>query len=261
MERGRVLPTGSLEADGHSQAAARGTASSSDTAPPPDTGASLATAALTATALPACILPADRNRLSRCLAPLDVPGASALRVRGDHDLNPGLGPPGAVRDAAVLVPLVQRDDGLTVLLTQRTAHLSAHAGQISFPGGAVEETDPDHLAAALRETEEEIGLGAQLIDVLGRLDTYVIRTGFRVTPYVGLIQPPFDLRPAPEEVADVFEVPLDFILHPDNPQRHSRLYQGQQRHYLVFPYEDRYIWGATAGMLFNLREALAGLAD
>lgn len=245
MERGDLLPTGSLIDD------AAGTAGP---AVAPALAPTLA-GALTAEALPACLFPRCRDSLGRRLLPLDA--ADPGRVRGDHDFNPHLGPPPATREAAVLVPLVQREDGVTVLLTQRTATLSAHAGQISFPGGAIDATDPDPLAAALRETEEEIGLAADRIDVVGRLDTYLIRTGFRVTPFVGLIQPPFDLHPAPAEVAEVFEVPLEFILHPDNPQRHSRLYQGHERQFLVFPYEHRYIWGATAGMLYNLREALS----
>jgi 8-oxo-dGTP pyrophosphatase MutT (NUDIX family) len=178
------------------------------------------------------------------------------RTRGDHDLNPDLRPDGPLRPAAVLVPLVDRPDGLTVLLTERTAHLHAHAGQISFPGGAFEPGDADAVAAALRETEEEVGLAPGQVEVIGRLDTYVTRTGFEVTPVVGLVHPPVLLRPDPFEVADVFEVPLDFILDPTRPERHCREFLGRPRYFYAFPYENRYIWGATAGMLYNLQEVV-----
>ena len=196
-----------------------------------------------------------RRRLPRFAA---LPSASRRRVRGDHDLNPGMGPPAELRAAAVLVPLVEREPELTVLLTERTAHLAAHAGQISFPGGAVEHEDSDDIAAALRETDEEIGVPRDRIDVIGRLDTYVTRTGFQVEPIVGLLRPPFALAPDVNEVADVFEVPLSFILDPANLQRHSRMFQGRRRYFYAYPFRDRYIWGATAGMLLNLREALMG---
>lgn len=180
-------------------------------------------------------------------------------VRGDHDLNPDYheaGLPKSLREAAVLVPLVDRPEGLTVIFTQRTAHLSAHAGQISFPGGRREPIDAAPEDTALRETEEEIGLPRERIEILGQLDTYVTRTGFRVTPVVGLVRPPFDLDPDPTEVQEVFEVPLSFILDPANPQRHSRPFLGKERYFYAFPYEHRYIWGATAGMLVNLRDVL-----
>ncbi|MBL8808412.1 MAG: CoA pyrophosphatase [Rhodospirillales bacterium] len=180
------------------------------------------------------------------------------RVRGDHDGNPGMAPAGTMKAAAVLVPLVARPEGLSVLLTQRTAHLHDHAGQISFPGGRLEPDDPDAVAAALRETEEEIGLHRRHVDVVGRLDTYQTRTSYEVTPVVGLVTPPFELTPDPFEVADIFEVPLAFVLDPRNRERRSRDFQGTQRHFWVLPYPDRYIWGATAGMLVNLAEVLAG---
>ncbi len=191
------------------------------------------------------------------------PGSAASRhtakVRGDHDLNPDfLVPPERLREAAVLVPLVDRPEGLTVLFTQRTAHLSAHAGQISFPGGRRETYDRSAEDTALRETEEEVGLPRHRVEVLGRLDTYVTRTGFRVTPVVGLVRPPFEVEPDPTEVDEVFEVPLAVILDPANPQRHSREFMGRERYFYAFPYEQRYIWGATAGMLVNLRDVLAG---
>jgi len=185
-----------------------------------------------------------------------APRSSA--VRGDHDLNPGSGLPPRLREAAVLVPVVDRSEGLTLIFTQRTDHLSAHAGQISFPGGRMEDVDRSPEDTALRETEEEIGLARGRIELLGRLDTYVTRTGFRVTPVVGLVRPPIELTPDPTEVKEVFEVPLTFILDPANPQRHSREFMGTQRYFYAFPYNQRYIWGATAGMLVNLRDVLRG---
>ena len=158
--------------------------------------------------------------------------------------------------AAVLVPIVTRPEGLSVLFTLRTPHLSAHAGQVSFPGGRVEPGDADEAAAALRETEEEIGLRQDRIRLAGRLDTYVTRTGFRIHPLVGFVAPPLALVPDPQEVADVFEVPLDFLIDPSNRRRESRLYQGRERFFWAIPYDGRYIWGATAGMVVNLSELL-----
>jgi 8-oxo-dGTP pyrophosphatase MutT (NUDIX family) len=160
--------------------------------------------------------------------------------------------------AAVLVPLVQRPEELTVLLTQRTAHLAAHAGQISFPGGSIEASDADSIDAALRETEEEVGLPRDYVEVIGRLDTYVTSTGFEVTPVVGLVQAPYPSKPDPFEVAEIFEVPLTFIVDPANHQRQSRELKGRLRTFFVLPYQQRYIWGATAGMLVNLAEVLSG---
>jgi len=179
--------------------------------------------------------------------------------RGDHDLNLDLYTPGQrLTAAAVLVPIVERATGLTVLLTRRTDHLDAHAGQISFPGGRIEPGDVDVAAAALRETEEEVGLPRAAVHLIGTLDTYVTRTGFEVSPVVGLVRPPFTLRPDAFEVAEAFEAPLAFFLAPDNLQRHSRVYEGKERHFYVFPYRDYFIWGATAGMLVNLVEVLSG---
>ena len=178
--------------------------------------------------------------------------------RGDHDLNPGMPKPGKLKPAAVLVPIVDRPDGMTILLTQRTDHLHDHAGQISFPGGRAEPSDRDLHATALRETEEEVGLPRDRIDLIGQLDLYVTRTGFEVTPVVGIVNPPFPVKPDPFEVADVFEVPLSFIVDPGNHVQDSRMHNGVARQFYVLPYEDRYIWGATAGMLVNLSEVLRG---
>jgi 8-oxo-dGTP pyrophosphatase MutT (NUDIX family) len=193
------------------------------------------------------------------IARLAERGPEAAVPLGDHDLNP-LMPRDQTKPltpASVLVPLIERDAGLFVLLTERTMHLTDHAGQIAFPGGRQEPADADEVEAALRETEEEIGLPRALVHVIGRLDTYITGTGYRITPIVGLIRPPFPVEPDPFEVADVFEVPLGFIADPVNHQRHSREFQGGTRHYYVIPYEKRHIWGATAGMLVNLARLLA----
>ncbi len=158
--------------------------------------------------------------------------------------------------AAVLFPIVLRDDGHTVLLTQRTAHLRDHAGQISFPGGRVEAHDQTPIETALRETEEEIGLSRERVEIVGFLPEYRTGTGFRVTPVVALVRPPFDLRPDPFEVAEIFEVPLAFLINPANHQQHSLHYRGALRHYFAMPYGDYFIWGATAGMIRSLSERL-----
>lgn len=184
-----------------------------------------------------------------------APQTRATR-RGDDDLNPGMRPQGPLTPAAVLVPLVLRPDGPSVLLTQRTDHLHDHAGQISFPGGRIEDDDATPEAAALRETEEEVGLAPSCVELIGRLDTYVVRTGFEVTPVVGFVHPPFDVNPDPFEVAEVFEVPLAFILDRANHKRQSREFQGAQRFFYVMQFEERYIWGATAAMLVNLVDIL-----
>lgn len=179
------------------------------------------------------------------------------RPRGDHDLNPDLYEPDrTLVPAAVLVPLVQRPEGMTVLFTQRTDHLHDHAGQVSFPGGRIDRGDASATAAALRETEEEIGLSRAHVRLIGELDTYVTRTGFEVMPKVGLVTPPFSLELDSFEVAEVFEVPLGFLLDPARRRMDSRIYQGKERRFYAFRYGNHYIWGATAGMLVNLTEVL-----
>jgi 8-oxo-dGTP pyrophosphatase MutT (NUDIX family) len=180
-------------------------------------------------------------------------------VRGDTAVTPDMTrPSAALTPAAVLVPLVDRPDGLTILLTQRTAHLQSHAGQISFPGGRKEPDDADAVATALRETEEEVGLPRQHITVVGQLDNYVTGTGFEVTPIVGIVTPPFPIVIDPFEVAEAFEVPLSYVLDGANHHQVERESAGRRRVFYVLPYEGRNIWGATAGMLVNLAEVLAG---
>lgn len=164
--------------------------------------------------------------------------------------------PDQLKSAAVLVPVVCREEELSVLFTRRTDHLHDHAGQISFPGGRAEPTDADAAATALRETEEETGIGPDRIEILGILSDYVTVTGYRVTPVVGLLRAPFELAPDAFEVAEVFEVPLPFLLDPDNHQRNSVVHRGYRRHYFAMPYRSYYIWGATAGMLMNFHACL-----
>jgi len=194
-------------------------------------------------------------RFGQSGAPKDP--ADPQKRRGDHTLNPGTYPDNPeLRHAAVLVPMVNRADGPTVLLTQRTDHLSNHAGQVSFPGGHIEDDDASPEDAALRETEEEVGLDRKHVTIIGRLSNYVTRTGFLITPIVGIVEPPFDTTPDPHEVAEVFEVPLSFLLDNDNHERHTMFYAGQDRYFWAMPYGDHYIWGATAGMLVNLHDFL-----
>jgi 8-oxo-dGTP pyrophosphatase MutT (NUDIX family) len=157
-----------------------------------------------------------------------------------------------IRPAAVLVPVVRREEELTVLFTRRTAHLYDHAGQISFPGGRAEENDSSPRETALRETAEEIGLSPSRVEVLGHLNDYTTVTGYCVTPVVGLVHPPLDLKLDTFEVAEAFEVPLAFLLDPANHQRNFVRQEGRDRHYYAMPYGPYYIWGATAGMLMNL---------
>lgn len=177
-------------------------------------------------------------------------------VRGDHDLNPDLHPKAGLKQAAVLVPLVIHENEVTVLFTQRTDDLEHHPGQVSFPGGHIDPVDNSAEDAALRETEEEVGLGRQHIEIIGRLDTYKTRTGFSVIPVVGLVRPPFEINPDPGEVAEVFEVPFPFLMNPDNHERHTREFQGATREFYAMPYNGHFIWGATAGMVINLYDVL-----
>ncbi|WP_102784352.1 CoA pyrophosphatase [Thalassospira sp. GB04J01] len=199
------------------------------------------------------------------IAALNAPRGDAVQRRGDHAVDyPGSKSRARAfadgdliaRPAAVLVPLVKRTNGLHVILTRRTDHLSDHAGQISFPGGRQEEFDATIEETALRETEEEIGLNRGHIELIGRIDDYYTVTGYQVTPVIGLVTPPFDLVPDDHEVAEVFEVPLEFILNPGNQKLQTVTFEGTRRRYFAIPYREYYIWGATAGMLVNFSEVL-----
>lgn len=202
----------------------------------------------------------------------DVATAMRLLAQGDlrvHDDNQaGFVPTSGIRydaasarvkmtPAAVLVPLIETAAGFSVLLTQRTADLKHHAGQIAFPGGRLEPCDTNAIDCALRETEEEVGLTRASVEILGQLDPYVTITGYDVTPVVGAVTPPVTLSPDPVEVAHVFEVPLDFLMDPTNHQRVEREANGIKRAYYAMPYGPHYIWGATAGMILNMFEVLS----
>lgn len=164
--------------------------------------------------------------------------------------------PQALTPAAVLLPVVERPQGLTVLFTERAAHLNDHPGQVSFPGGRREADDPTPVFTALRETSEEIGLAPEHVEVLGMLPEYRTGTGFSVTPVVGLLHPPFELKPDSFEVAEIFETPLAFLLDPANHQHHQVEFRGRLRQYYAMPYQGHFIWGATAGMLVSLYRLL-----
>jgi 8-oxo-dGTP pyrophosphatase MutT (NUDIX family) len=201
-----------------------------------------------------------RNRLDAAPSPaIFDPRSGKAFGPSDWDLNPELKGDLAVmappRPAAVLVPIVLRA-ALTVLLTQRSHDMPSHPGQISFPGGKVEETDAGPLACALREAEEEIGLAAGRVEPLGYLDSYRTGTGFQITPVVAFVQPGFQLALDTREVLEVFEVPLSFLMDEANHQKASRAWRGRQRSFYAMPYEGRYIWGATAGMLKNMHQRL-----
>jgi 8-oxo-dGTP pyrophosphatase MutT (NUDIX family) len=193
---------------------------------------------------------------------LDVPTAlndhSAKGVRGDLDLDPVMWERAGVKatkPAAVLVPVVERPEP-AVLLTLRTPDLRSHSGQIAFPGGKIDEGDTSPLAAALREAHEEIGLDAKVIEPIGYLDLYLTFSGFRILPAVARIDPSYRLTINPAEVVEAFEVPLHFLMQPENHQRHKRDWKGIEREYFAMPFGDRYIWGVTAGILRNLYERL-----
>jgi 8-oxo-dGTP pyrophosphatase MutT (NUDIX family) len=176
-----------------------------------------------------------------------IAALSAASVRADNT--------GSAVAAAVLVPLVNHADGLTVLFTLRTQHLAYHPGQVSFPGGRAEVGETS-IETALREAREEIGLQPEHTTILGTLPDYLTLTGYRITPVVALIDPAFEPTLDPFEVAEVFEVPLAFFLDSGNHQRHRALHQGTEREYLAMPFEDRFIWGATAGMLHDFYRIL-----
>jgi 8-oxo-dGTP pyrophosphatase MutT (NUDIX family) len=177
--------------------------------------------------------------------------------RSDYDLNPLAQRP-ALRElapAAVLIPIVRRSEP-TVLFTRRTVHLARHAGQVSFPGGRLHEDDPSLVETALRETREETGIGPSFVSVAGFLDAYETGTGFAILPVVGLLGEGFSLMPDPQEVAEIFEVPLPFLLDAANCERQTGEWRGEKREFYSFRYERHHIWGATAAIVVNLRERL-----
>jgi len=193
---------------------------------------------------------------------LDVPAGlddpNVTPKRGDHDADAAMAKIAAIRPirpAAVLVPIVERDQPM-VLLTQRAQHLPDHPGQISFPGGKIDKGDADPKAAALREAEEEIGLDRAAVEPLGYLDLYMTTRGYRIVPLIARVQPGFDLTLNTSEVDAVFEVPLNFVMELKNHQRHARDWEGITRHYYAIPYGERYIWGVTAGILRNLYDRI-----
>ncbi len=202
------------------------------------------------------------EKLQQSLAPVPTTLSPTLgssgSMRGDHDLNPASAPDRNLPfiPAAVLVPIVLRREGPTVILTRRATHLSKHAGQISFPGGRADEGDENAVATALRESQEEISLDPKLVDVVGSLTTYVTVTQYSVTPVVGLVEPTFDLRPEAGEVSEIFEVPLDFLLDQANRKKHSGFRNGVERFWYAIPFGEYYIWGATAGMIKDLSERI-----
>ncbi len=189
-------------------------------------------------------LQADSLRARFANPPLWQPEVFESKLGSDAKLTP----------ASVLIALVAREHGMAVLFTRRTAHLNDHAGQISFPGGRAETYDASHIVTALRETEEEIGLDRSHIDVIGTMPDYVIASGYRITPVVGLVRSPFEMSADPFEVAEIFEVPLEFLMNGAHHQKRSAFIsaQGGARTFYAMPYQNYFIWGATASMLRNL---------
>jgi 8-oxo-dGTP pyrophosphatase MutT (NUDIX family) len=190
----------------------------------------------------------------------DIPETQSLlqnpALIGDHSLNALIPIDTDLRAAAVLVPIIERPEGPTMLFTVRAAHLPKHSGQVAFPGGKVEDIDSGPAAAALRETYEEIGINPSLVSVAGCIDVYQTVTAFRVLPILGFVTPNFELNVDANEVADVFEVPLDFILDPRNHRVETRQFQGHERRFYAMDYNGYFIWGATAGMIRNLTDRL-----
>ena len=201
-----------------------------------------------------------RARLNLAVPPaLTDPAAQGIR-RGDLDLDPALWERAGVKatkPASVLVPIVDRDTP-TILLTLRTAELASHAGQVAFPGGKIDPADESPVAAALREAAEEVGLSPMLVEPIGYLDLYLTFSGFRILPTVARVKPDFALKLNPSEVTEAFEVPLGFLMNPDNHQRKTRDWKGIARDYYAMPFGERYIWGVTAGILRNLYERVFG---
>ena len=202
----------------------------------------------------------NRDSLAACLAHthnVDASGDGGFSDDGDSAMQMHAGK--ILKPAAVLILVINQAERPSVLFTQRTAHLTDHAGQISFPGGRVEESDRDPFHTALRETEEETGVDAGKIEILGAIPQYTTGTGYLITPVVGWIEPPIAYRPDPTEVEECFEVPFDFLTDIDNHHLETAMYKGRMRSYYALPYGRRYIWGATAGMLVSLTRVLGAV--
>lgn len=204
-----------------------------------------------------------RSRAAQRSRPLaDAPEIALTDVqsRGDFDLNPDVPrpplPPGGLRLASVLIGVVDREPGAAVILTLRSAHLPSHPGQVAFPGGRADPGDATAVDTALREAHEEIGLAPGLVTPIGLLDSYRTGTGYRIVPVLSLVSPHFIPEPDEREVAEIFEAPLEFLMSAGNHQRHSREWRGHMRHFYAMPYGERYIWGATAGILRLMYERL-----
>ena len=198
---------------------------------------------------------------ARFLKSLDENVLDPTDEKGDFLLNPDMTGRPAVerpRDAAVLVPIIDRGPDVTVLLTRRTDHLPTHAGQVAFPGGKIDPDDSGPIGASLREAEEEIGLDRNAVDLIGLGDPYVTGSGFRIVPVVGIVSPDAGFVPNPEEVAEIFEVPLSFLMNDANHHQGRRMWQGRERRFYVMPYHRHYIWGVTAGIIRTLYDRMFG---
>lgn len=195
----------------------------------------------------------------RALQQSGSPAEDAWREHGDFLLNPDTVPfleTLKLKDAAVLIPVIDDGDEARVIFTRRTATLRKHSGQVSFPGGAIDPGDDTPERAALRETEEEIGLDRRFVETVGRLPHYMAMSGFRITPVLAVVQPGYELIPNPDEVAAVFDVPLSFLMNPDNHGRGQATWKGAERQFYSMPYGEQHIWGITAGIVRMLYERL-----